>query len=39
MIKVMIVEDSRLARLELKSQIKQIDYLSCVAEAETLNKR
>ena len=38
MIKVMIVEDSRLARLELKSQIKQIDYLSCVAEAENIEQ-
>lgn len=38
MIKVMIVEDSRLARLELKSQLKHIDYMSCVAEAENIEQ-
>lgn len=34
----MIVEDSRLARLELKSQLNHIDYMSCVAEAENIEQ-
>ncbi len=36
MVKVIIVEDSRLARLELKSQIEKLPTLSLVAEAENI---
>jgi len=36
MIKVIIVEDSRLARLELKSQLAKLPTLSLVAEAENI---
>lgn len=36
MIKAMIVEDSRLARLELSEQLKAIDYIEKVAEADNI---
>jgi two-component system LytT family response regulator len=38
MIKAIIVEDSRLARLELKSQLENISYIECVAEAENIEQ-
>jgi len=38
MIKAIIIEDSRLARLELKSQLESIDYIECVAEAENIEQ-
>lgn len=38
MIKAIIIEDSRLARLELKSQLKNIPYIECVAEAENIEQ-
>jgi len=38
MIKAIIVEDSRLARLELKSQLEKIDYIECVGEAENIEQ-
>ncbi|WP_246058410.1 LytR/AlgR family response regulator transcription factor [Litorilituus lipolyticus] len=38
MITAIIVEDSRLARLELKSQLEKIPYVHCVAEAENIEK-
>ncbi len=38
MIKAIIVEDSRLARLELKSQLEDISDISCVAEAENVEQ-
>jgi two-component system LytT family response regulator len=34
MIRALIVEDSRLARLELRSQLAQVDGIECVGEAE-----
>lgn len=34
----MIVEDSRLARLELKSQLESIPYIECVGEAENIEQ-
>lgn len=38
MIKAIIVEDSRLARLELSSQLKKIDFIECVGEAENVEQ-
>ena len=38
MIKAIIVEDSRLARLELKSQLEEISDIYCVAEAESVEQ-
>lgn len=38
MFKAIIVEDSRLARVELKSQLKKVDYITCVAEAENIEQ-
>lgn len=38
MIKAIIIEDSRLARLELKSQLESINYIECVAEAENIEQ-
>lgn len=38
MITAIIVEDSRLARLELKSQLESINYIKCVAEAENIEQ-
>ena len=38
MIKALIVEDSRLARLELKSQLKNIDFIECIGEAENVEQ-
>lgn len=38
MIEAIIVEDSRLARLELKSQLENIDYIECVGEAENIEQ-
>lgn len=38
MIKAIIVEDSRLARLELKSQLKKIDGIECIGEAENIEQ-
>lgn len=38
MIKAIIVEDSRLARLELKSQLDAISDINCVAEAENVEQ-
>lgn len=38
MIKAIIIEDSRLARLELKSQLAGISYIQCVAEAENIEQ-
>lgn len=38
MVKAIIVEDSRLARVELKSQLAAIDYIECVGEAENVEQ-
>lgn len=38
MFKALIIEDSRLARVELKSQLKKVSYIDCVGEAENVEQ-
>jgi len=38
MLTAIIIEDSRLARLELKSQLQSIGFITCVAEAENIEQ-